>query len=175
MSARLEADTANVTSATDLAPTRTDQEGMTAGVLGAATIALWFLILDSVQGRPLFTPTVLGTALFRHGEGLATPETLPISIEMVFLFTWVHGMVFTAIGGLLGRLLAMAERNAHIGFGLVILFVGLEAVFVVGTMVFAETALRALSWFGVLVGNLLAAAAMTGYLWYRHPELEILP
>ena len=32
---------------------------------GAATIAIWFAVLDVVSGRPLYTPTVLGTALFR--------------------------------------------------------------------------------------------------------------
>src|SRR3989449_5423278 len=38
------------------------QEGLIAGLVGAATIAVWFLLLDSLSGRPLYTPTVLGTA-----------------------------------------------------------------------------------------------------------------
>ena len=66
------------------------QEGMIAGALGALTIALWFLLVDTVAGRPLWTPTVLGTALFRGGAGLGTPETLTVSLEMVLMFTWVH-------------------------------------------------------------------------------------
>ena len=48
------------------------EEGLVAGVLGAAAIALWFLVLDTVSGRPFFTPTILGTAIFRSGEGVAS-------------------------------------------------------------------------------------------------------
>src|ERR671931_209519 len=58
------------------------EEGIVAGLLGAATIAVWFLILDAIQGRPLYTPTVLGTALFRSGEGLASPKSLAVSFEI---------------------------------------------------------------------------------------------
>src|SRR5215470_8528318 len=74
-------------------------EGIVAGLLGAATIAVWFLIVDTISGRPLYTPTVLGTALFRGGANVDHPETLPVSFEMVMLFTWVHALVFAAIGG----------------------------------------------------------------------------
>lgn len=59
------------------------EEGIVAGLIGAATIAIWFLILDTIQGRPLYTPTVLGIALFRGGAALAAPESLPVSFEMV--------------------------------------------------------------------------------------------
>src|SRR5437870_3627508 len=82
------------------------QEGIVAGILGAAMIAVWFLILDSLNGRPLYTPTVIGTALFRGGQGLDSPETLPVSFDMVLVVTWVHGVVFAVIGGIASRLLA---------------------------------------------------------------------
>src|SRR5256712_7026955 len=72
-------------------------EGLLAGVIGAATIALWFLALDGVKGRPFYTPTVLGTALFRGGAGLATPDALAIDFEMVLSFTWVHVLPFVII------------------------------------------------------------------------------
>ncbi|HLA80228.1 MAG TPA: hypothetical protein VJP78_01175, partial [Thermoleophilia bacterium] len=75
-------------------------EGIVAGVIGAATIAIWFLILDTINGRPLYTPAVLGTALFRRGEGLASPEILSISFEMVLMYTWVHVLVFAFLGGI---------------------------------------------------------------------------
>ena len=67
------------------------RQGIVAGVLGAATIAVWFFLVDVLSGRPLFyTPNVLGTALFRHGAGLDQPQTLAISLEMVLVYTWVH-------------------------------------------------------------------------------------
>src|SRR3954471_16249644 len=42
-------------------PTR---EGTLAGIIGAASVALWFLIVDSIAGRPFFTPAILGASVF---------------------------------------------------------------------------------------------------------------
>lgn len=151
------------------------QEGIVAGIIGAVTIAIWFLILDTINGQPLYTPTVLGTALFRRGEGLASPESLPVSLEMILMYTWVHGLIFCVIGGLASRLLALAEKNLHVGFGILLFFVVFEFGFVVAAFVFAEPVLHALAWPAVLLGNLLAAAAMAGYFWRRHPNLKIRP
>jgi len=150
-------------------------EGIVAGLIGAATIAVWFLIVDTISGRPLYTPTVLGTALFRGGAGLDHPETLPVSFEMVMLFTWVHALVFAAIGGIAARLLAFAEHTANVGFGIVLLFVVFEFGFVAVTTIFAEEILSSLAWPAVLVGNLLAAATMGAYFWRHHPNLRIEP
>ena len=46
--------------------TRTVREGIWAGLLGAAAVAIWFLAYDAVAGLPLRTPALLGAALF-HG------------------------------------------------------------------------------------------------------------
>ena len=150
-------------------------EGIVAGAIGAATIAIWFLILDTVNGRPLYTPTVLGTALFRRGEGLGSPESLPISFEMVLLYTWVHGLVFAVIGGVASRLLQLAERNPNLGFGILLLFVVFEFGFLSAATLVEGRILQALAWQAILLGNLLAVAAMAGYFWRRHPNLKIRP
>jgi hypothetical protein len=154
---------------------RTYLDGIVAGVIGAATIAIWFLILDTINRRPLYTPTVLGTVVFRRGEGLASLESLPVSLEMVLMYTWIHVLVFAVIGGLASWLLRLAERNANLGFGVLLLFVVFEFGFVLVATLFEERILSALSWQAILFGNLLAAAAMAGYFWHRHPDLEIRP
>jgi len=154
---------------------RTSVEGIVAGLLGAATVAAWFLILDTARGRPLLTPTVLGTALFRGGVGLGEPATLPVSLEMVTLYTWVHGLVFCVVGGVAARLLALAERRPNSGFGILLLFVVFEFGFVAAAMLFAAPVLRALSWPAIVLGNLLAALVMGVYFWRRHPDLRIHP
>jgi hypothetical protein len=151
------------------------QEGLIAGVLGAAVIAVWFLIIDTVAGRPLHTPTILGTAIFRRGAGLASPETVPVSLEMVVLYTWVHALVFCVIGGVAARLLAVAERQPNAGFGILLVFVVFEFGFLVVTLLFAEPVLHALTWPAILGGNLLAALAMGAFFWRRHPSLQIFP
>lgn len=151
------------------------QEGFVAGVLGAATIALWFLLLDTLHGRPFYTPSVLGDALFRAGKGLESPDALPISFNMVVVVTWVHVMVFCVLGGAASRLLAVAERRPNLGFGILLLFVVFEFGFIIAAMIVAQPVLQALDWSAILVGNLLAAAAMTAYFWRRHPHLRIEP
>lgn len=151
------------------------REGMVAGVLGAAGVAVWFLLLDALAGRPLWTPTVIGTALFRQGAGLDAPATLPVSLEMVWMFTWVHGLVFAALGGIAARLLGHVERHPSSGFGVLLLFVFFQFAFIAAATVFAAPVLRALSAWSILVGNLIAAAAMTAYLRHRHPDLRVSP
>jgi hypothetical protein len=150
-------------------------EGILGGLFAAATIAGWFFLVDLVHGRPLYTPTVLGTALFGGGARLEAPETLAVSGEMVFLFTWVHGLVFAILGGVVARMIALMERDPHLGFGILLLFVYLEGAFVVASFLFAETVLHALAWTEVLVGNLLAATAMVLYFRRRHPNLRVRP
>ena len=154
-------------------PTAVYAEGLIAGVVGAAVVALWFLIIDTVKGHPFHTPMVLGSALFRGGEGVAA--TTPVDFEVVLTFTWVHVLVFLVIGVAAARLLALAERNPSFGFGIVLLFVFFEFGFLLACTLFAEPVLEALAWPEVLIGNLLAAAAMAAVFWRRHPSLVIRP
>ena len=149
------------------------REGMIAGVVGALAVAVWFLVLDTLSGRPLWTPTVLGTVLFRGGAGLNAPESLAVSAEMVLMFTWVHGLVFVALGGLVALLLAHVERHPSSGFGVLLLFVIFQFGFVVAATMFAAPVLRLLSPWSILVANLLAAAAMTAYFRRCHPALRV--
>jgi len=150
-------------------------EGILAGLMGAATIAVWFLALDSIKGRPFYTPSVLGTALFRGGAGFENPQALAPNFEMVLSFTWVHVLAFLLIGVAASRLLDLVELNPSFGFGVVLLFVFFEFGFLLASMVFAEPVLRGLTWSEVLVGNLLAAATMAAVFWRRHPRLAIQP
>lgn len=148
------------------------QEGIVAGVIGAATVAVWFFALDTLTGRPLSTPTLLGATLFRRGAAVAVPG---VSLEMVLMFTWVHGLVFVALGGIASWLLAQAERHPSFGFGVLMLFVIFQFGFMVVAMLFASPILVALGWPAILGANLLAAATMTAYFFWRHPSLEVRP
>ena len=151
------------------------EEGIVAGLIGAAMIVIWFLILDTIEGRPLYTPTVLGTALFHGSVGLAPPETLPVSFETALMFTWVHVLFFAMIGGAAARLLRLAEKEPNYGFGILLLFVVFMLGFIVIAMVLSEAVLRTLAWPAILIGNLLAAGAMAAYFRRRHPNLTIRP
>lgn len=154
---------------------RVFQEGIVAGVLAAVAVALWFLVFDTLRGQPLYTPSVLGSALFGRGASLAGLESSPVSVEKVLMFTWVHGMVFAALGGIAAWLLAVAERFPQVGFGIILLFVIFEACFTGAAMLIAGPILQALTWPAIGVANLLAAAVMAAYLWRRHPSLRVEP
>lgn len=150
-------------------------EGLLAGVVGAGTIAAWFLLLDTIAGRPLYTPSVLGTALVRGGAALSGSEALPVDMEMVINFTWMHLLAFLLIGLAASKLLELAERDANLGFGIVLLFVVFEFGFIAVFSNVASEVLEVISWPSILVGNLLAAAVMGFVFWRRHPRLVIRP
>jgi hypothetical protein len=73
-------------------------------------------------------------ALFKPGGQFVLPEKVPISFELVVVYTWVHWMVFCVIGGAASLLLRAAERRPNLGFGIVLLFVVFEFGFLVGAM-----------------------------------------
>jgi hypothetical protein len=155
--------------------TATYVEGIRAGVAGAAAIALWFLVVDLYAGRPFYTPTVLGHAVFNGTTGLAGVENVEPSLELVLGFTWIHGLSFLLLGLLASRLLALADRDPNYGFGILLLFVVFEVGFVFVCMLAAEPILHALTLRAILVGNLLAAGAMA-VVFRRHREsLTALP
>ncbi len=151
------------------------QEGMIAGTWGAATITLWFLLLDVLAGHPLYTPHMLGTALFKGGSGLMSSAHVELSLGMLGAFTTLHWLTFELIGALASLLLALAEHNPNLGFGVLLFFVLALGGLVGGTMMIAEPVLHAHAWQSVLVGHLVAAGAMGGYLWRRHAHMVIYP
>ena len=147
---------------------RTYEEGIVAGLIGAAVIAFWFFVLDALRGRPLYTPALLGTALFGSAH-----DSNPF--EMAMMFTFVHVLVFAMLGGIAARLLALAERDPNYGFGILLLFVVFEFGFLIAAMFFAEDVLASVTWPSILLGNLFAAGAMALYFRRHHPDLLIRP
>jgi hypothetical protein len=151
------------------------REGFAAGMLGALAITVWFLIIDTIHGKPLYTPMVLATALFHHGHGLESPETLGMSLQTVLVFTWIHFLVFGLIGGAAARLLGVVEGHRHIGFIIISLFVFFECGFIASATLIEGAVLHALAWPSIMAGNLLAAIVMAVYLQRRHRNLVIEP
>ncbi len=154
-------------------PERLSYEGVVAGTLGAITIALWFFVLDMLQGRPLYTPTVLASALL-YGEANTLLDSA-LALRLTVGFTFVHWLMFTALGGFAAWMLGLAERNANLGFGVLLLFAFMEVGFLAVVAVFAQTVFQAIAWQMVLIGNLLATTAMGLYFWRRHAQMEMYP
>jgi hypothetical protein len=150
-------------------------EGIRAGLVGASIIAVWFLLVDTIAGHPFYTPAVLGQALF-HGEAsIQGGAPIEPSLELVAGFTWVHYLVFLLIGVGAARLMALAERNPNLGFGIVLFFAVFEFGFLLASMIFADSVMQRLAWPAVVIGNLLAAIGMCWVLWRAHRQLAIQP
>jgi len=144
------------------------REGVVAGALGAAAVAVWFAILDAVSGRPFHTPLMLGASLatFFGGDGLGHP------IPIVLGYTLVHFAAFIIAGLIASSVVNNAENEPSLLIG----FVGLFIVFEVAWYGWAAILSRSprfgnLAWYAVMAGNLVAAVSMGVYLWRAHPTL----
>ncbi len=144
---------------------RTVREGIWAGLLGAAAVAVWFLVYDTAAGVPLRTPALLGAALF---QGLREPSAVQITLPLVLQYTVVHGAAFVAFGIAAAGLLTLADRDPRLLFGLVMLFCCFEVFFAALLTILAEWLLEAIPWWTILGGNLLAAMAMLGFFFREH-------
>jgi len=137
------------------------REGIVAGLIGAAVVAVWFLAIDTIQGEALRTPTLLGTTLLRQKAMLPA----------VVLYTLVHGAGFIVFGIMGAFLIAGAEKQPLLVLGLVILFTAFEIFFFGLVIIAASHVLDQLAGWTILVGNVLAAAAMLAYYFKGHRGL----
>lgn len=144
------------------------RDGVMAGIIGATAVAVWFLIVDSVGGHPLYTPRVLGTALFSVLGPLGTEGP---AVHIV-AYTIFHYAAFIIVGVIASVIVHWAEREPSVLAGLLILFVAFELGFYGFTAMLADwLPICALAWYQVAAGNLIAAALMGIYLWRANPAL----
>jgi len=145
------------------------REGVAAGLLGAATVALVFLIRDLARGVPLLTPSVLG-------QVIALGESYPVSdqarIGPALAYTGIHLVAFTLFGLLFAGLVRLAVTQPAFRFALMILFVAFE-VFFAGVAYMLHESTRALFPLGLIfLANATAALVMGLYMWRHHPALR---
>ncbi len=145
------------------------QEGMTAGLLGAVVVALWFLLFDIMRGEPFFTPAALGSALFL---GAGSIDQVQVTAWTVLGYTVMHFAAFGVTGFLAAAIATQAEETPPLLLGAILLFVAFEAFFLGLLAMVAEFLLGPLAWWSIAVGNVLATVAMGYYLWKKHPKLR---
>lgn len=144
------------------------REGVTAGLLGAAIVALWFLIYDTARGRPLWTPAVLGTAIF---WGVSRPDSVQVTGATVIGYTIVHVLAFVGFGIVAACMMVASEREPALFVAFLTLFGVFEVFFLVVLRTLSEQMFGALGWWAILAGNFLAAAGMLWFLVRGHPRL----
>ena len=144
------------------------REGIIAGLIGAAVVALWFFVYDLARGHPFLTPGLLGAFVF---YGINSPIGLEPALGPILGYTVLHGLAFIAFGVIAATLMAMSEREPALFIGFIILFACFEAFFFAMLQVFGLSKAGALAWWSVLVGNLLASVAMLWYFFRVHRAL----
>jgi hypothetical protein len=142
------------------------EDGILTGVMGAAVVALWFFILDTAQGRMLFTPSLLGSVVF-----LGQSPEQPVSVNgfVVFAYTGLHVLLFFVAGLVIAWMFSLFESNPHFGIMVLLLFFLFEAILFTFAAVIFPSLMGALGSVAVASGNLLAAIAMFWFLIRRHP------
>jgi hypothetical protein len=148
-------------------------EGFITGIIGAGIVAAWFLLLDTMQHEPLYTPSLLGTVLFKGADAVSGHHQ--VDPGMVAAYTIVHHVAFVGVGIIASFLVTEMEHIPPLGIALLFLFVFFETAFHIFLLAVGGPLLggRGIAFWGVSIANLLAAGGMAGYLWYRHPRLLV--
>src|SRR5205809_6012136 len=148
--------------------TRVLREGFVAGLIGAGAVALWFLIVDAIAGRPFVTPAMLGSAVF---WGVRDPALVVIEYPRIIGYTMIHVSAFIVVGVVAAALAAEVEVAPPTLYLLVVFFAVFEFGFYVTVAILAQPPLGALAWWNVATGNALAALGMGYYLRRQHPNI----
>lgn len=145
------------------------RDAVVAGFIGAMTIAVWFLVIDTIAGRPFHTPMVLGRGLFSvfgpnsPDEGAAT---------LVIGYTIFHFAAFMLVGWITSLVVYAARTEPSVLFAFVMLFAAFEVgIYGLVAVLDMGTPLGRYAWLQIMAANLLAAAAMGWYFWRTHREL----
>src|SRR5258705_5803496 len=98
------------------------------GGIGGGLVALFFLAYDiAVHGEPLFTPSIMGSALF---DGVKPDAVQAVNMMAVAKYTAVHFAGFGMLGMLISFLTHQAEiRSKHPMLVIGFVFMVLEAAF----------------------------------------------
>jgi hypothetical protein len=144
-------------------------EGTDVGIIGGLTVALWFLILDTIAGTPFQTPSLLGQVVL---FGDSTPDTTRLVFGAILVYTAFHFAVFALLGMGLVILVHWGERDSVVRYALLPVFLVFEVMFYGLLEVFSERTNELFPFWTVITANTLAAISMGLYLWYKHPEFR---
>jgi hypothetical protein len=152
---------------------RVAREGVLAGLIGAATVAVWFLVFDAIQGVPLRTPAMLGRVIgaIVRTQPIPDAHTVVVTLAPVLGYTVVHGLAFIVAGLIIALLVEGAEREPAMLLALLVFLTAFEVFFLALVVFLARPLLGVLTWWAILIGNFLAAVSMLAYFFVWHRRL----
>ncbi len=144
-------------------------QGIATGLVGAATVAVWFLVVDIVMGRPFFTPAALGSAVFL---GASSPGEVQTTLGVIASYTVLHVVAFCGVGFVLVWVSERIEDTPGLWMLALMGFIIVEAGFMGVAGLLGGWVSGTLGWITVVVGNVLAVGAMGRWIWITHPRLK---
>ena len=140
-------------------------EALYAGIVGGSAIALFFLVADLMDGRPLYTPSLIGSMLFL-GVGI---EDVKVRFDAIAYFSLLHIVIFTALGAITSFIVHAVEIHArHPALLLLGLFGVIEVSFFIIAPLAMPGLIHELTIARVAIGNLAAATALTAFFVITH-------
>lgn len=149
------------------------REGVIVGLIGFATVALFYGAFDLLAARGgFYTVNLLGLAVF---HGLRDPSVLELPLLLdtgaIVLYSLVHLALAIAIGLFVVRLVWTAEHQpSHAGTVSAIIVAGFViTVIVVGVL--SRPLRPVLPWWSIMTANALSMILAGWYLLHHHPGL----
>ena len=144
-------------------------KGLVTGLIGAGVVALWFLVLDILRGRPFYTPAALGSLVFL---GATTPAGVQVGVAVIAAYTLLHLALFAAVGIALEWSAGRIERVPGMWLMALLVFIILEGLFIGTASSLSDWVLGNLGHWAIGIANLVAVAAMGSWVWASHPLLR---
>jgi hypothetical protein len=136
------------------------------GGIGGSTIGLFFLALDILDGRALYTPAMLGSVLF---EGVAAASVETARLDMVSYFSMVHFATFFVLAGVLSYVSRVSRAvEGHVLVMTAMVFCTLTAAILVADWLFMPGVVGTLGYGRVLIANALTGLAMAAFMKWSH-------
>lgn len=143
----------------------TAREGVVAGCIGAAVVALWYFVIDVAAGRPMHTPNAIAVLLFGSGSTDAG------NLGTLAIVTIVHFSTYIIVGCAVAALVHLAAKHIAWRMGVLLALVIAAGFFAgLGYALGPATGQTFPHW-TVIGGGLLAVASMGLYFWRTHPAL----
>lgn len=139
------------------------KRGLVAGFAAASALALWFLVIDALAGRPFHTPAFLARVLL--GADVVT-----LSVAQIAVYTVVHFALFLMLGAAVGWLMDRLDAVPGILLGFVLGFLLFNLVFYGGVWLTGTDVVNYLGWVEVLIGNVIAGLTLVGVVRLLHPH-----
>ena len=126
------------------------------------------LVVDLLDGQPLFTPSLMGSVLFL---GVAAEDVTGVTLGAVAYFSLAHIAAFAALGAAVSLVVHEVELHSrHPIEVLLVLFAIIEVAFFAMAPVVMPGVIASLGIVQVGIANLLAAGSMALFFVLSHRE-----